>query len=566
MSDNNKPRTLSVLEAFYQREAEQATDICFIQPVSADEVVEYSWRETADQARRVAAFLRSLNLEAGSRIALMSTNCANWIMADLAIWMAGHISVPIYPVLTGGSVRQILDHSGAKVMFAGKLEKWPEIATGIDEDIQLISFPLASSVPDDIGRRWNDILMEFEPIADNPIPDLDELATIIYTSGTTGMPKGVMHSFKNLATVGTASGQMYGISTQDRKLSYLPLAHVGERASVEVNHIYYGYRVFFSYSLATFGEDLRRARPTLFFAVPRIWQKFQQQVNAKIPNKRLQRLLKLPFIGKRVRKKVLEGMGMDAMRIAISGAAPLSTSLINWYRSLGIEILEGYGMSENFAFSHATRSGESRVGYVGTPSTGVECRIAESGEILVKTPAATLGYYKEPELSAELFDDDGFIRTGDRGEIDAQGRLRITGRIKEIFKTSKGKYVAPAPIEDMLSQSDDIELVCVTGANMPQPLALVVLTEESKELSKTGGGMRELAKRLLQTLSDTNGKLDKHENISHIVIVGDEWTLEAGLITPTLKVKRAQLEERYSGHFANWQRQSQAVVWAEPVL
>ncbi|WP_374973298.1 AMP-binding protein [Spongiibacter marinus] len=566
MSDNNKPRTLSVLEAFYQREAEQATDICFIQPVSADEVVEYSWRETADQARRVAAFLRSLNLEAGSRIALMSTNCANWIMADLAIWMAGHISVPIYPVLTGGSVRQILDHSGAKVMFAGKLEKWPEIATGIDEDIQLISFPLASSVPDDIGKRWNDILVEFEPIADNPIPDLDELATIIYTSGTTGMPKGVMHSFKNLATVGTASGQMYGISTQDRKLSYLPLAHVGERASVEVNHIYHGYRVFFSYSLATFGEDLRRARPTLFFAVPRIWQKFQQQVNAKIANKRLQRLLKLPFIGKRVRKKVLEGMGMDAMRIAISGAAPLSTSLINWYRSLGIEILEGYGMSENFAFSHATRSGESRVGYVGTPSMGVECRIAESGEILVKTPAATLGYYKEPELSAELFDDDGFIRTGDRGEIDAQGRLRITGRIKEIFKTSKGKYVAPAPIEDMLSQSDDIELVCVTGANMPQPLALVVLTEESKELSKTEGGMRELAKRLLQTLSDTNGKLDKHENISHIVIVGDEWTLEAGLITPTLKVKRAQLEERYSGHFANWQRQSQAVVWAEPVL
>ena len=565
MIEQQTAEMLSTLEAFYARESEQANDLCFTQPFADGSLKEFTWAQVASDARRVAAYLRSLELEPGSRIALMSSNCAYWIMADLAIWLAGHVSVPIYPVLTGNSVKQILDHSGARAMFAGKLDNWADIQTGVQEHIQIITFPIESSVPTGAGKAWSDILTEFDPILDSPTPSLDDLATIIYTSGTTGMPKGVMHTFNNLAIVGTASGDMYSITKNDRKLSYLPLAHVAERAAVEVNQLYYGYQVFFSCSLDTFGEDLRRARPTMFFAVPRIWQKFQQQVLARVPARRLQLLLKLPLISKRMRKKVLSGLGLDNMRVAVSGAAPLSTTLIDWYGSLGIEILEGYGMSENFAFSHATRAGESRVGYVGTPSPGVKCKLSDNSEIMIKTPAATIGYYKEPELTSELFDGDGYIHTGDKGEIDEKGRLRITGRIKEIFKTSKGKYVAPAPIEDKLLQNQNIEQVCVTGANLPQPIALMTLNEQSIASSTTLEGKENITKSLRATVESVNSSLDKHENIACLVIIADQWTIDSGIMTPTLKVKRAKLDEVYTPYFQDWLRQKETVHWATSI-
>lgn len=556
---------ITAIEALYARESQQADDLCFAQPFADGALKEYTWSQVAANARTVAAYLRSLELEPGSRIALMSGNCAYWIMADLAIWLAGHVSVPIYPVLTGSSVKQILDHSESQLMFAGKLESWDEIKTGVADSIQIVTFPIESSVPANAGKQWSAIFNEFEPISDNPKPLLDDLATIVYTSGTTGEPKGVMHSFRNLGTVGTAAGIIYAISKQDRKLSYLPLAHVAERASVEVNQLYYGYPVFFSCSLETFAEDLRRASPTLFFAVPRIYQKFQQQVFARMPAKRLQLLLKLPLIGKRIRKKILSGLGMDQMRIAISGAAPLSTTIIDWYASLGIEILEGYGMSENFAYSHTTRSGESRVGFVGAPSPGVECKISDQGEVLIKSPATTLGYYKAPALTAELFDEAGYMRTGDKGEMDDQGRLRITGRIKELFKTSKGKYIAPAPVEDRLLQNQNIELICVTGANLPGPIALITLNEQSLALSETAEGKKSITDSLEATVKSANALLDKHENISCLIVVSDQWTIDVGLITPTLKVKRAKLDEVYTPHFQKWLQSSQLVHWANPV-
>ena len=222
-------------------------------------------------------------------------------------------------------------------------------------------------------------------------------------------------------------------------------------------------------------------------------------------------------------------------------------------------------MSENFAFSHATRSGESRVGYVGTPSPGVLCKISDDGEILIKTPAATVGYYKEPVLTDELFDRKGYIRTGDKGVVDDRGRLRITGRIKEMFKTSKGKYVAPAPIEDLLLQNQNIEQVCVTGANLPQPIALITLNEQSLASNGTTEGKKSITDSLQATVESVNSLLDKHENISCLIVTSDQWTVESGIMTPTLKVKRAKLDEVYTPHFQQWLSQSETVHWANPV-
>ncbi|MEH6589685.1 MAG: AMP-binding protein [Halioglobus sp.] len=543
---------LSPLEAFYEREKQQSAQVAFVQPYPDGSVREFSWQEVGDQCRRMAAYLRSLDLEAGSRIALMSNNCVHWIIADIAIWMAGHISVPLYPILASTTITQILDHSGAKTMFVGKLAGWDEMRVGVPDDIHRITFPLSPDNTRGENIDWDEIMTRFAPITDSPIRPLDDVGTIIYTSGTTGMPKGVMHSFRTMATVGTLTGELYATSEVDRMLSYLPLAHVAERVAVEINQLYHGFKVYFSNSLDTFADDLRRARPTLFFAVPRIWTKLQQRVLEQVPEKKLERLLSLPIISGITRRKLTRALGMDCVKIGISGAAPLSTSLMAWYGRLNIEILEGYAMSENFAYSHSTQLGKSKIGYVGTANPQIECKISEQGEVLVKSPTNMLGYYKEPEMTAEAIDAEGFMHTGDRGEIDDQGRLKITGRLKEIFKTSKGKYVAPAPIEDLLSRNTSLEQVCVTGANLPQPIVLVTLSELAARQLDQESKKSELTAVLVQLIAETNARLDKHENLASMIVFSSAWTVESNLITPTLKIKRAIVDKQFERHYESW--------------
>lgn len=550
----------SPLEKFYHNEKVLAERTCFVQPHPDGRVEEFSWRQHADQVRRMAAHLKSLALEPGSRIALLSGNCAHWIMADFAIWMAGHISVPLYPVLSANSIEQILEHSEAKVLFVGKLDGWEAMSAGVPSTIRTIAMPLAPASAT-TTERWIDIIKKTEPMFESPTPESNGVATIIYTSGTTGMPKGVMHSFATLATVGTLTGKLYGTNQTDRMLSYLPLAHVAERAAVEINQLYQEFTVYFSSSLETFADDLRRAEPTLFFAVPRIWVKLQQRVLEQIPAKKLNRLLRLPIISGIVRRKLTKALGMNKIRIGVSGAAPLSTSLMNWYQSIGITILEGYAMSENFAYSHSTQLGEAKIGYVGNANPFVDCKLSDEGEILIKSPTNMLGYYLQPELSAETIDPDGYLHTGDKGEIDASGRLKITGRFKEIFKTSKGKYVAPAPIEDLLLRNTALEQVCVTGADLPQPIALATLSESAVKKSADGAFKAELLESLTALIQDTNSKLDKHENISTLIVFSELWSVENNFMTPTLKVKRAQLEQAHQGTFNRWSDSRELIFW-----
>lgn len=550
----------SPLEKFYHNEKVLAERTCFVQPHADGRVEEFSWKQHADQVRRMAAHLKSLSLAPGSRIALMSSNCAHWIMADFAIWLAGHISVPLYPVLSANSIRQILEHSEAEVLFVGKLDGWDAMSAGVPDKVRTIAMPLAP--PTTVAtERWTDVIATTEPIRENPVPKNDSVATIIYTSGTTGMPKGVMHSFATLATVGTLTGKLYGTNQTDRMLSYLPLAHVAERAAVQINQLYQEFTVYFSGSLETFADDLRRAQPTLFFAVPRIWVKLQQRVLEQIPAKKLDRLLKLPIISGIVRRKLTKALGMNKVRIGVSGAAPLSTSLMSWYQSLGITILEGYAMSENFAYSHSTQLGEAQIGYVGNANPFVDCKLSPEGEILIKSPTNMLGYYLQPELTAETIDPEGYLHTGDKGEIDNNGRLKITGRFKEIFKTSKGKYVAPAPIEDLLLRNTALEQVCVTGADLPQPIALATLSESAVKKATDSAYKAELLESLSELVKDTNSKLDKHENISTLILFSELWSVDNNFMTPTLKVKRAQLEQAHQAKFETWSTTKEPIVW-----
>ena len=547
------------LDAFFAREARHPNKPYLSQPIAGGQVEQYNWAEVGDQARRAANWLRSLELPQGSRIAIISKNCAHWIMTDLAIWMAGHVSVPLYPNLTAESVRQVLEHAQAAVVFVGKLDDWPAMAPGIPEGIPCVGLPLRPSGRFDL--LWSD-LQACAPIQDQPKPAADQLCTIIYTSGTTGTPKGVMHNFSNFAFGASRGMQLFGVSENDRMLSYLPLCHVAERMFVEMVSFYGGSTIFFAESLDTFLTDLKRARPTVMFGVPRIWTKFQMGVFAKMPEQRLDFLLKLPLIGRWMGRKVLAGLGLDAVRYALCGAAPVPDALLKWYQRLGLDLFEVYGMTENCGYSHVCRPGKRRHGWIGQPCTDVEVRIAETGEVQVRSGATMQGYYLEPEKTAEALTADGFLRTGDKGEQDDQGNLRLTGRLKEIFKTSKGKYVAPAPIENRLAVHGKIEQVCVVGDGMPQPMALCVLSDMARQDASQGGRLA-LEQSLKALLDEVNGQLDKHERLLGIVLVKDIWGIENGFLTPTLKIKRSVVEGAYADRYDAWMERREPVLWHE---
>jgi long-chain acyl-CoA synthetase len=549
------------LQRFFHWERTQPQRIFLTQPLGNGQVRTMTWREAGDEARRMAAYLIAQGWPAGSNIAILGKNSAHWILADLAIWMAGHVSVPIYPTFNGAALRYVLEHSESRACFVGKLDEVDALRAGVPTGLPLISLPLAPAID---ATAWDAIIAGTAPLPGEPQRKGDELCTIIYTSGTTGNPKGVMHRFSGLAWGLKSVTRRIPLGPQDRYFSYLPLAHVAERMVIEQGALQHGGEVFFAESLDTFVQDLQRARPTIFFSVPRLWVKFQQGVHSKMPQQKLERLLKLPFIGGIVRRKILTGLGLDQCRLAAGGAAPMPADVLRWYRALGLDLVEVYGMTENCGVSHATLPGTCHPGSVGLPYEGVESRIdSRTGEVQMRCPALMLGYYKDVAQTADTFTADGWLRTGDKGQVDDGGYLRITGRVKDLFKTSKGKYVAPAPIEDMLVTHPDIEACAVTGANFAQPLGVVMLSAEAAARAASPPGRNALIDSLTTHLKSIESRLEPHEQLDCIAVVTTPWTPENGFVTPTLKVKRARIEEAYANRYETWLSQRKPVVWAE---
>ena len=534
----------------------------FVQPLANGNVVHYTWSEVAQQVRSMASYLQSLNLPEKSAIAIYGKNSAHWLMADLAIWMSGHISVPLYPTLNAEGAAYVLNHSEAKLLFIGKLDgkadSWNEVKTIIPQDLACVRLALS---PEFDAPQWNDIVQSVAPLENPVLPNKNDLATIVYTSGSTGVPKGVMQSFATLLSGARELRLTYQVTTSDRALSYLPLAHVAERIFIQSSLMVCGFTVYFANSIETFVEDLNRAKPTLFFSVPRLWTKFYLGVNEKIPLHIQKILFKIPVLGKLVKKKLLTKLGLNHVRYAFTAAAPLPTDIILWYRNLGLELLEVYGMTENCGYSHVTRVGQFASGYVGHAQPKVECKIDENGEILVKSPGTMLGYYKNPEKTAEDMTEDGFLRTGDLGEIDAEGRLKITGRIKDIFKTSKGKYIMPVPTEQKIGNQALIESVCIGGSSQPQPVAFIMLAEDIRNSLKQNPKRDEIENTLKALRLKINEELEPHAKISFFVVVNEPWTMENDLLTPTMKIKRNKIESHYEPFLDAWAQQKKEVVW-----
>ncbi|PIE43582.1 MAG: AMP-dependent synthetase [Gammaproteobacteria bacterium] len=520
---------------------------------------EFTWKEIDNQARRIASALAGLGLEKGDRVAILAKNAAEWYITDYAIQMASMVSVPLYPLQGPDSIEYVIKHSESKAIIIGKLDDAKSMEPGIPTHVIRIGMPYPIDIP--IDHKWHDLLAKYEPTSENPIHDADDLMTLIYTSGTTGNPKGVMHTYGTFSFASQNGVETLSVDTQDRFLSFLPLSHVAERFMVLGCSTYSSAPVTFVESLDTFAQNLQDTLPTVFFAVPRIWKKFQQQIFAKLPEEKLSILLKIPLVNRLIQAKIKRALGLNKARIVISGASPISVSLLEWYAKIGIEINEGYGMTENMTYGPAINMpGAVKIGTVGSVNVlpGNEVKITDEGEIILRSPTLMKGYYLEPEKTAETI-RDGWLHTGDKGELDSDGYLTITGRVKDVFKTSKGKFIQPSKIESLMMRNTNIEQVCAAGSGHSQPFVLVELTEEAK--AHLPASASEIEDSIIATVEEVNKELEHHEVIARVFVVSDVWTPENGMLTPTMKIKRNEVERKYSPLYEKYRESKVRFVW-----
>lgn len=540
----------SIIDCFCKYEVEKPDALFLSEPVNGV-YQEYTWKSAGAEIRKMAAVLEQKGLKKGDKVAILSKNCAFWVMADLAILMAGCVPVPLYPNSTPQSLNQILVHSDSQLIFIGKLDNPGLLQQAVPAGMPQISFPFYPITGTEI---WTELTSKQEPLQGKPLINKEDLACIIYTSGTTGMPKGVVHKFESMSFAVDAFLQTNPTLRKEIFFSYLPLCHVAEKMLVECGTIFTGSSMYFVESMDSFTKNLQHTKPTVFLAVPRIWEKMREEILKKMPQAKLDRILRIPLISTLFKRILRKKLGFSRANFIFTGASPINPLLLEWFKKLDIEIMEAYGMTENMALSHANKKGQIKFGTVGTSYPGVEVRLGADQEVQVKSKASMVGYYKEPQLSAESF-IDGYLRTGDQGSLDAEGFLTIIGRTKDQFKTSKGKYVSPAPIESKILENSFIDQACVVGHAMPSAMVICILSPQGRAENASN-----LRIELSEHLQKVNDHLEPHEKLSKMVLLKEEWTIDNGILTPTLKIKRKSVDQQYQDQYANWQSQAESVI------
>ncbi len=535
MSASNR---LMPIVQFAENVKTNGQEIYLRQPING-EYLELSWAETYSQTLRFASGLRSLGLEAGDKVAILSENCAEWFIADFAICAAGLVSVPIYFTAGESVISHVLEHSEAKAIVVGKLASFSAVEQATPNAVKTISMSF-KSMPCQYDMPT--LIRENEELSEIHEPNLDDVFSLSYTSGSTGKPKGVVLSYRNIVFGANTMSNWEDRPPKERVISYLPLAHITERALIEYASLYNNVTVTFNESLATFLDDLKSAQVTSFISVPRLWMKFQAGVLANLPQKKLDRLLKIPVVSGMVKKKIRTQLGLAHATSFGSGSAPVAASVLEWYYKLGMPISEGWGMTELTAMGTSQYPFRAdKIGTIGCAIDGLEVSTSDEGELLVRGDGVFKEYYKDEENTKNTFTHDGWMRTGDKAEMDDDGYFRITGRVKELFKSGKGKYVAPVPIESLMVKNQLIEQICVMGSGLPQPVAVIVVAPETS----VGMSEVEIQQSLLNTMADVNSQIEKHECLGGLCLAKESWSIENGLLTPTLKIKRDQLEGKY---------------------
>ena len=547
---------------FYEWER-KLKDKPFLRQPFGDKWEEYTWGETGQMARKLATGLKTLGLPPKSHIGLMSKNCREWIIADLAIYMAGYVSVPFFPTLNSKELKSLLHFGDVSALFMGKVNAWDEIKNGIPDDMPLIAFPHYKDCSEiSVGHQWFDFINKFEPQQEDFYPDRSDVWTIIFTSGTTGTPKGVVLDYQtneNTECLTTPEHNPLRVDFNGKNsfFSYLPLNHIAERIVVEWTCFRYGGTISFTESIETFAQNLASVQPTVFFGVPRIYTKFQMGILSKFPQEKLNKLLSIPIVSSLLKMVLKKKLGLSKAKAIVTGAAPMQESQRVWYRSLGVKITNGYGMTENCAIC-TQLPGEitDKPGSVGKAQPKVDIKIeSETGEILMRGPYVMKGYYNDPETTNNTI-KNGWLYTGDRGRIDDEGNLYITGRVKDAFKTTTGEFVEPGKIEALFGDVTEFEQMCVAGFGIAAPILLVVPSEGANSIDKDT-----LKQQLNNKLESVNKDQVSFRKVSTIVIMKEAWTPENGLCTPTLKIKRVKIDEKFMSKYKQWHENSEAVIW-----
>jgi len=554
-------------------------------PISSDEVLA--------RARHIANGFHALGVRSGDRVAILSESRPEWTLADAGCMFAAAIDVPIYPTLTPPQVRYILKDSGARVLVLANEEKFRQIREVLAECpalehlvfLETANIEGASSISlAELEQRGRELESQQPDLINNVAHSIkaDDLATIIYTSGTTGEPKGVMLSHANLVSnlVDSSGHLLFG--KNDSALSVLPLSHVLERMAMYM-YLYHGMAIYFGESLEAIGINLREVRPTIFVGVPRIFEKIFARVKEKTAEKGRVNVAILNWavdIGKEFAKRTIRREAIPAwlglkhkiadklifskmraalggrIRLLVSGGAALPEELALIYIGAGLPIVQGYGLTETSPVITAGIAEDNRVGTVGKPIGNVEVRIAADGEIESRGPNVMQGYYNKPQETREVFTEDGWFKTGDIGAIDEDGFLRITDRKKELFKTSGGKYIAPQPLEQMIKGSRFVNQVVLVGNARKFPAALIVPDWERVESYAQLKGIKassraELCKhpRIIdlfeRQVAGLMPEIAQYERVKKVALLENELTIEGGELTPTLKVKRRVVDEKY---------------------
>lgn len=581
----------------FNRNATEYADKAAIHWKEGDTWRHLTWSQYRKSVHEAAAGLLSLGIQPGDFVAIMSGNRPEHVIADLAAVHAGATGVTIYSTLAQNQIQYVAANCSAKVAVLEDLsfmKRWEAIKPELPALTHVILMEGAENYDTaDWVLSWDD-LMERGRAALKTDPDLinksaamakpDGLATLIYTSGTTGVPKGVMITNRNVMWTAECLRRGARIEDNPRMVSYLPLAHIAERMCSHYLGAYLAGEVWYCPDIGLVLEYIQNARPTLFVGVPRVWEKFQNRLNTRFgedPRREklirsavahgesvvrqvqagkgmsiLDRIKHVAF-ERLIYSKVRHGLGMDAIQIAITAAAPISPDLIVFFRGIGLPLFELYGMSESTGPATTNLPGEERIGSVGKPLPGVEVVLADDGEILMRGGVVTAGYYKMPEETAETFDREGFLHSGDLGRFDEDGFLHIVGRKKEIIINAAGKNIAPAKLETTMKKHVLISQACMIGDGRQYMTMIVALDPDEAPAWAAKNGVQytdlatfsrlpEVRAELQASLDTANQEVSRVEQVKKFVIVPDVWTPDSGEITPSLKLKRRVVLEKYA--------------------
>ena len=586
------------LVSLLRRNGERFGDYPAIRWQAGGELQTLTWSDYRSQVMEVAAGLRSLGVESGDFVAIMSGNRPEHVIADLGIVHAGATPVSLYNTLAPEQIRYIADHCSVKVAVvedAGYLERWGGIRDALPNLTHIVVMEPSGEAEDGRVSSWEALRSAGrEALAGDP--DLidrsssavaaDDLATLIYTSGTTGTPKGVMISHRNVLWTLECVARTFSLPDHLRLVSYLPLAHIGERVASHYLSMWWVGSVRYVPELSAVAAAIQETRPQMFFAVPRVWEKFHAGLMARVnaePNDRRRALalgaIELATEGQRAEqegrrlglvdrlklrlfdrilfsKKFRTGLGMDDLAVAVSAAAPISPELLLFFRGIGLPIVELYGMTESSGPGVSNVPGANRIGTVGRAMAGIEVKTADDAEILLRGGLITQGYYRDPDTTAATYGEDGWLRTGDLGRLDDHGFLTIIGRKKEIIITAGGKNVAPARLENFINEHALISQACVVGDGRRYLTLLVALDSEAAEGWAESQGLdytsfdeftrhASVLEEVNRVVESANAKVSRVEQARKWTVVSETWSAETGELTPSLKMKRQVVLERY---------------------